>query len=51
MTYHLSRRTAVYGAIGRMANDGAAAVALDAGGTVGAGRTQYGVMAGMRHFF
>jgi hypothetical protein len=46
LTYHLSKRTAIYGAIGRMDNDGAAAVALDAGGTVGAGRTQNGVMAG-----
>lgn len=51
LTYHLSKRTAIYGAIGRMDNDGAAAVALDAGGTVGAGRTQNGVMAGVRHFF
>ena len=51
LTYHLSKRTAIYGAIGRMDNDGTAAVALDAGGTVGAGRTQNGVMAGVRHFF
>ena len=51
LTYHLSRRTAIYGAIGRMNNDGVAAVALDAGGTVGAGRKQNGVMAGLRHFF
>ena len=51
LTYHLSKRTAVYSAIGRMDNSGAAAVALDAGGTVGAGRTQNGVMAGVRHFF
>lgn len=51
LTYHLSKRTAIYSAIGRMDNDGAAAVALDAGGTAAAGRTQNGVMAGMRHFF
>lgn len=51
LTYHLSKRTAVYSAIGRMNNDGVAAVALDAGGTVGAGRNQNGVMAGVRHFF
>ena len=51
LTYHLSKRTAIYGAIGRMDNSGAAAVALDAGGSVGAGRTQNGAMAGMRHFF
>ena len=51
LTYHLSKRTAIYGAVGRMNNDGVAAVALDAGGTVGAGRKQNGVMAGLRHFF
>ncbi|WP_219115857.1 porin [Janthinobacterium sp. UMAB-56] len=51
LSYHLSKRTAIYSAIGRMDNSGTAAVALDAGGTVGAGRTQNGVMAGMRHFF
>ena len=51
LSYHLSKRTAIYGAIGRMNNDGLAAVALDAGGTVGAGRNQNGVMAGLRHFF
>lgn len=51
MTYFLSKRTAVYGAIGRMDNDGTSAVALDAGGTVGAGKSQNGVMAGLRHHF
>ena len=51
LTYHLSKRTAIYGAVGRMDNDGTSAVALDAGGTVGAGRTQNGMMAGLRHFF
>ncbi|MRV75024.1 porin [Duganella sp. FT92W] len=51
LTYLLSKRTATYAAIGRMKNDGASAVALDAGGTVGVGKTQNGVMAGVRHAF
>ncbi|MCA1245689.1 porin [Massilia sp. MS-15] len=51
LTYAFSKRTAVYGAVGRMDNDGLAAVALDAGGTVAAGRAQNGVMAGLRHAF
>jgi predicted porin len=50
-TYALSKRTAVYAALGRMDNDGSSAVALDAGGTVGVGKTQNGLMAGMRHSF
>ena len=50
-TYSLSKRTATYAAIGRMKNDGASAVALDAGGTVGVGKTQNGVMTGVRHAF
>ncbi|SFB89376.1 porin [Massilia yuzhufengensis] len=51
LTYAFSKRSAVYGAVGRMDNHGAAAVALDAGGTVGAGRAQNGIMAGLRHMF
>ncbi|XYJ08666.1 porin [Telluria sp. B2] len=51
LNYALSKRTVVYTAIGRMDNDGASAVALDAGGTVGVGRTQNGVMLGLRHHF
>lgn len=51
LTYHLSKRTAVYAALGRMKNDGVSAVSLDAGGTVGAGKTQNGLMTGMRHAF
>jgi len=51
LTYYLSTRTAVYGALGIMDNDGAAAIALDAGGTVGAGKPQRGIMAGIRHHF
>jgi predicted porin len=51
LTYYLSKRTAVYGALGRMKNSGTSAVALDAGGSVGAGLTQNGIMAGLRHTF
>jgi predicted porin len=51
LTYYLSTRTALYGALGIMDNDGAAAIALDAGGTVGAGKPQRGIMAGLRHHF
>jgi predicted porin len=51
LTYAMSKRTFVYTAIGRMDNDGSSAVALDAGGTVGVGLAQNGVMVGLRHHF
>lgn len=51
LTYALSTRTAVYGAVGRMDNRGQAAVALDAAGTAAPGKAQNGVMAGVRHVF
>lgn len=51
ISYLLSKRTAVHGSIGRMINAGGAAVAVDAGGTVGAGMNQSGVMLGIRHTF
>ena len=51
LTYLLSRRSAIYAAVGRMDNHGKAAIALDAGGTVAPGRAQNGVMAGIRHAF
>jgi predicted porin len=51
LTYSLSKRTAVYVGVGRMKNFGVSAIALDAGGTVGVGKTQNGVMAGLRHAF
>jgi predicted porin len=51
LTYYFSKRTAVYGALGRMKNSGTSAVSLDAGGTVGAGKTQNGIMTGIRHTF
>jgi predicted porin len=51
LTCYFSKRTAVYGALGRMKNGGNSAVSLDAGGTVGAGKTQNGLMTGLRHTF
>ena len=51
LIYALSKRTALHGTIGRMDNRGDAAVPLDAGGAVAAGRAQHGVMAGLRHVF
>lgn len=50
-TYHLSRRSAVHASLGRIRNRGGAAIALDAGGTVGAGLNQSGVLVGVRHLF
>jgi predicted porin len=50
-TYALSKRTAVYTSIGRVRNKGLSAVALDAGGTVGAGLSQNGIVAGLKHSF
>jgi hypothetical protein len=40
VTYALSKRTYLDTGVGRMDNEGTSAVALDAGGSVGAGRTQ-----------
>lgn len=51
LTYALSKRSAVYTSVGRMENKGNSAVSLDAGGTVAAGMSQNGVMAGLRHIF
>jgi predicted porin len=50
-TYNFSKRTALYASAGRIRNDGAAAIAVGAGDSVGAGKNQKGVMAGMRHLF
>jgi predicted porin len=49
--YELSKRTAVYAAAGRVNNSGNAAVALSAGGSVGAGLNQTGVITGIKHSF
>ncbi|MGS0741382.1 porin, partial [Glaciimonas sp. GG7] len=51
VTYNLSKRTALYTSLGYIQNAGSAAVALDAGGTVGVGLNQAGVMTGIRHTF
>lgn len=50
-TYNLSKRTALYTSVGNIRNAGVAAIAVDAGGTVGAGMNQTGIMTGIRHSF
>lgn len=54
-TYSLSKRTAVYGTVGRIGNDGTLAVSASAGTAAGgapaAGESQTGVMFGIRHAF
>jgi predicted porin len=49
--YNLSKRSAFYVAAGRVNNSGAAAVALSAGGSVGAGLNQTGIITGIKHTF
>ncbi|MBV7538688.1 porin [Duganella sp. sic0402] len=49
--YNLSKRTAVYVAVARMNNDGKSAVVLSAGGSVGAGLNQNGLITGIKHTF
>lgn len=51
LTYSLSKRSAVYGMLGHVKNSGRAAVSVDAGGTVGIGQSQSGLMTGLRHTF
>lgn len=53
-TYALSKRTAVYGSLGRMTNDGASALSVSGGGPGTAplaGNSQTGLMVGLRHAF
>ena len=50
-TYSLSKRTAVYATIGTVRNQGAAAIAVDAGGSTAPGLNSTGIMAGVRHTF
>jgi predicted porin len=50
-TYNFSKRTGVYSSVGYVKNSGVAALAVDAGGTVGPGLSQTGVMVGMTHRF
>jgi predicted porin len=49
--YDFSKRTSTYVAVGHVANKGAAAVALSAGGSVGPGLAQNGVITGIKHSF
>jgi predicted porin len=51
LTYSLSKRTAVYTSAGYIKNGGTSAIAVDAGGTVGTGKNQLGIMTGIRHMF
>jgi predicted porin len=51
LTYNLSKRTALTSSLGYMKNGGTAAIAIDAGGTVGPGLNQAGFFAGVRHLF
>ncbi len=51
LTYNLSKRTAIYTSIGYLQNSGRAALSIDAGGSVGPGKNQVGVMAGVKHLF
>jgi predicted porin len=53
-TYALSKRTAVYGTLGRIGNDGTLAISASGGaggGAPAAGKSQTGVMFGVRHAF
>lgn len=49
--YDFSKRTSTYVAIGHVSNNGTAAVALSAGGAVGAGMAQNGIITGIKHSF
>jgi predicted porin len=51
LLYDFSKRTTVYVAAGRMNNRGTAALTLTAGGSVGAGLNQTGVITGIKHSF
>ncbi|MEF7612289.1 porin [Aquincola sp. MAHUQ-54] len=50
-SYAFSKRTTIYAMAGRIRNGEGSAVSLSAGGTVGAGLSQSGVAAGIRHSF
>lgn len=51
LSYNFSKRTAWTNSLGYMKNGGTAAIALDAGGTVGPGKNQTGFFTGIRHLF
>jgi predicted porin len=50
-TKNFSKRTAAYVTAGFISNDGTAAISASSGGSIGAGMSQTGVMAGLRHAF
>ena len=51
LTYNLSKRTALYTSVGYLKNSGLAALSIDAGGSVGPGKNQFGAMLGIKHLF
>lgn len=51
LIYSLSKATALHTSIGHISNAGQAAMPLDAGGTVGVGKNQNGIVVGIRHVF
>ncbi|MGZ5201509.1 MAG: porin [Telluria sp.] len=51
MSYAFSRRTMAYVSLAHMRNEGKAALSVSAGGTVGPGLGQNGLMIGLRHAF
>jgi len=51
LLYDFSKRTTVYVAVGKMNNRGTAALTLTAGGSVGPGLNQTGVITGIKHSF
>jgi predicted porin len=51
ISYAFSRRTTTYVSLAHMRNEGKAALSVSAGGTVGPGLGQNGLMIGLRHAF
>jgi predicted porin len=51
LMFDLSKRTTVYAAAGHIRNSGTSAVSLSSGGSAGAGLSQNGVIAGIKHSF
>lgn len=51
VSYAFSKRTLAYASLGHMRNEGRAAYSVSAGGTVGPGMDQSGLMLGLRHGF
>jgi predicted porin len=51
LTYLFSKRTSVYASLAHVKNEGASAIAVSSGGSVGAGLDQTGLLLGIRHNF